>query len=121
MDFSLPGSSVHGIFQVRILEWVAISFSRGIHIHTDSTAFHVHVHTHKHIPTHDTQACQLYTDAFYPQTDINTEIHYTNIYIYTLSTDSNPRRSYIHKYRHTVYMHIVQTKTQKDINMCTFV
>ena len=71
-----------GFFQVRILEWVAISFSRGIHIHTDSTAFHVHVHTHKHIPTHDTQACQLYTDAFYPQTDINTEIHYTNIYIY---------------------------------------
>jgi len=27
MDFSLPGSSIHGIFQVRILEWVAISFS----------------------------------------------------------------------------------------------
>ena len=25
---ALPGSSVHGIFQVRILEWVAISFSR---------------------------------------------------------------------------------------------
>ena len=29
MDCSLPGSSVHGIFQARILEWVAISFSRG--------------------------------------------------------------------------------------------
>ena len=28
-DYSLPGSSVHGIFQARILEWVAISFSRG--------------------------------------------------------------------------------------------
>ena len=28
-DCSLPGSSVHGILQVRILEWVAISFSRG--------------------------------------------------------------------------------------------
>ena len=28
MDCSLPGSSVHGIFQARILEWVAISFSR---------------------------------------------------------------------------------------------
>ena len=26
---SLPGSSVHGIFQARVLEWVAISFSRG--------------------------------------------------------------------------------------------
>ena len=28
MDFRLPGSSVHGILQVRILEWVAIPFSR---------------------------------------------------------------------------------------------
>ena len=27
MDYSLPGSSVHGIFQARILEWVAIPFS----------------------------------------------------------------------------------------------
>ena len=29
MDCSLPGSSAHGIFQARILEWVAVSFSRG--------------------------------------------------------------------------------------------
>ena len=29
MDCSLPGSSVHGIFQARVLEWVAIAFSRG--------------------------------------------------------------------------------------------
>ena len=29
MDCSLPGFSVHGIFQARILEWVAIPFSRG--------------------------------------------------------------------------------------------
>ena len=29
MDYSLPGSSVHGIFQGRILEWAAISSSRG--------------------------------------------------------------------------------------------
>ena len=29
MDCSPPGSSVHGILQVRMLEWVAISFSRG--------------------------------------------------------------------------------------------
>ena len=28
MDYySLPGSSVHGIFQARVLEWVAIAFS----------------------------------------------------------------------------------------------
>ena len=30
MDCGLPGSSVHGILQARILEWVAISFSRCI-------------------------------------------------------------------------------------------
>ena len=28
-DCSLPGSSVHGIFQAIVLEWIAISFSRG--------------------------------------------------------------------------------------------
>ena len=30
MDFSPPGSSVHGILQARILEWVAIFFSRDL-------------------------------------------------------------------------------------------
>ena len=29
MDCSLPGSSVHGIFQAVVLEWIAISFSSG--------------------------------------------------------------------------------------------
>ena len=28
-DYSLPGSSVHGIFQGRVLEWGAIAFSVG--------------------------------------------------------------------------------------------
>ena len=28
MDCSLPGSSVHGIFQARVLEWVAIAVSK---------------------------------------------------------------------------------------------
>ena len=30
MDFSLAGSSVHGIFQARVLEWGAIAFSASI-------------------------------------------------------------------------------------------
>ena len=30
MDYSLPGSSVHGILQARILEWVAIPFSEDL-------------------------------------------------------------------------------------------
>ena len=37
MDCSLPSSSVHRIFQARILEWVAISFSRGSSQHRDQT------------------------------------------------------------------------------------
>ena len=28
MDCSVPGSSIHGIFQARVLEWAAIAFSR---------------------------------------------------------------------------------------------
>ena len=34
MDCSLPGSSIHGIFQARVLEWGAIAFSVCIYIHT---------------------------------------------------------------------------------------
>ena len=30
VDYSLPVSSVHGILQARILEWIAISFSRDL-------------------------------------------------------------------------------------------
>jgi len=30
MDYNLPGSSVHGIFQARVLEWVAIAFSEEV-------------------------------------------------------------------------------------------
>ena len=36
MHCSLPGSSVHGILQARILEWVAISYSKGSS-HRDQT------------------------------------------------------------------------------------
>ena len=37
VDCSLPGSSLHGILQARILEWVAISFSRGFSQPRDRT------------------------------------------------------------------------------------
>ena len=30
MDRSLSGSSVHGIFQARVLEWIAVSFSSNL-------------------------------------------------------------------------------------------
>ena len=37
MDYSLPGSSVFGILQARMLVWVAIPFSRGSSRPTDQT------------------------------------------------------------------------------------
>ena len=38
-DFSPPGSSIHGIFQARVLEWGAISFSRIIASESFSTSY----------------------------------------------------------------------------------
>ena len=37
IDCNLPGSSIHGILQARILEWVAVSFSRGFSWPRDRT------------------------------------------------------------------------------------
>ena len=37
MDCNLPGSSIHGIFQARILDCIAISFSRGFSQPRDQT------------------------------------------------------------------------------------
>ena len=49
VDCSPPGSSVHGILQARILEWVAISSSRGssqeLNLHLISPTY-THTHTH---------------------------------------------------------------------------
>ena len=44
-DYSPPGSSVKGILQERILEWVAIAFSRGsnlglLHLHRQASSYH---------------------------------------------------------------------------------
>ena len=39
MDYSLPGFSVHGIFQARVLEWGAIAFSEFLVL--GSTIFYV--------------------------------------------------------------------------------
>ena len=59
MDCSLPGSSVHGVFQARVLEWVAIAFSTGI-LHqrskiqlvaVDSMQTNTYIHTYIKINT----------------------------------------------------------------------
>ena len=45
MDCSLPGSSVYGVLQARVLEWGAIAFSPGFPVHHQLPEFtHTHVH-----------------------------------------------------------------------------
>ena len=48
MDCSLPGSSIHRIFQARVLEWDAIAFSE-------------HMYRHQQIP----QILDLFSDTFF--------------------------------------------------------
>ena len=53
VDCSPPGSSIHGILQARILEWVAISFSRGSSRPRDRTQVSCYFSTN-HIKMMDT-------------------------------------------------------------------
>jgi len=69
MDCSLPGSSIHGILQARVLEWGAIAFSK-IHAYTHSyTQSHIYRHsgtrvrTHTHATTHIHTYTHKYTHA----------------------------------------------------------
>ena len=41
MDRSPPGSSVHGIFQARVLEWVVIAFSQSDFLDDPYLNFHI--------------------------------------------------------------------------------
>ena len=55
MDCSPPGPSVHGIFQARVLEWVAIAFSMGSLSRTQLSNFTFTFHFHaleKEMATH---------------------------------------------------------------------
>ena len=45
MDCSLPGSSIHGIFQARVLEWGAIAFSvKEIYIYSNITDIYLSIY-----------------------------------------------------------------------------
>ena len=58
MDCSLPGSSVHGIFQAGTLEWVAMPFSRGSSQPTDWSQFSHTAGRFFTILSHQGTACQ---------------------------------------------------------------
>ena len=63
MDRSLPGSSVHGIFQARVLEWGAIAFSSEILCiskRNESSDSNRYLHTHDHRSTiHNSQRVEV--------------------------------------------------------------
>ena len=69
MDSSPPGSSVHGIIQARILEWVSIPFSRGSSLPRDRT---------------QVSALQAHSLLSEPAGEPNIFI-YTHVYIYIYS------------------------------------
>ena len=78
MDCSPPGSSVHGISQARILEWVAVSLSRGSS----------RVRDQAHISCISCISRQiLYHCATWEDTQIKIQI-YINIYVHTVTSVS---------------------------------
>ena len=79
MDCSLPGSSVHGIFQARVLEWGAIAFSSynlNMHLSCDPAIplLGIYPRAMKHISKNSGLRCSqsLYSQ---PQTEDNRNIH----------------------------------------------
>ena len=109
--YSLPGSSVHGISQATILEWVAISFSRGssqprnqtcvscigrwILYHWDTredhiyTYIYIYVHTHTHSFYYNSYICMYVSTYLSPlvlKADKSQDLH-------TNSASWRPRRA----------------------------
>jgi len=95
MDCSLPGSSTHGIFQARVLEWGAIAFSVCIHInicmyvkyiHTCmyvnvyiGIMYYTHIHVYVRIYTH----IYLYITVYISNVYMYTFVYISNVYMYT--------------------------------------
>ena len=59
MDYSPPGFSVHGILQARILEWVAVPFSRGSSQPRDQTQDFPHCRQNLYCLSHQESHTQL--------------------------------------------------------------
>ena len=60
-DCSLPGSSVHGIFQARILQWIAVPYSRGIFLTPGSNPCLLHSRQTLYHLNHQRNSYQLHS------------------------------------------------------------
>ena len=62
MDCSLLGSSIHGIFQARVLEWVAIVFSKGL-LYQPVSPKCQNTHSQEHVHAHADRYTERHRDA----------------------------------------------------------
>ena len=78
MDCSPTGSSVHGISQARILEWVAIIFSRGSSQPRDRTQVSHLAGTLDHLSyTYDTTSCTCWHFMYSIKNPIKSTLHFS--------------------------------------------
>ena len=65
VDCSPPGSPIHGILQARILEWVAISFSRGSSRPRDRTQVSCIAGRHFNLNHQGSKPCTIHSTEYY--------------------------------------------------------
>ena len=115
MDCSLPGSSVHGIFQARVLEWGAIAFS---HICAYVQA-KIYTYTFKQYA--DSCVCKrLHSHTFTYMHTLCTHLH-TCTHLCTLTHMHTCMHTYLHTHAHPpTHMHThVHTHLHACTNICT--
>ena len=59
MDCSLPGSSAHGIFQARVLEWGAIAFSMKVKEESEKIGLKLNIQKTKIMASGPITSCQI--------------------------------------------------------------
>ena len=78
MDFSLPGSSVHGIFQARVLEWGDIAFSTSMYISVQFSPSVMSESLRPHELQHARPPCPSPTTGVYPNSCLLSQVMPSN-------------------------------------------
>ena len=130
MNCSPPGSSVHEIFQPRILEWVAISYSRGSSWHRDWTPISCTSCIGRQIPYHwatwETHSYPVTMDKFslllskaklvaasFPCLSAIFSLA-SSFFLFFIIKFSFSTRSYSSVYKHAAISHIARSQQEVD-------